>query len=154
MPVQEVWADGSVHTLAEKRLTQAYQIINVPDFCNECGNCRTFCPSSGAPYLDKPHVHLSRTSLHAHGEGFFLAADNTLESMAGGEKGVLTKEKGTFCFEDEDVQVTIDAGTLGARVVVLKRPIDRKSLWPAAEAGFLYRLLSGRQPFCSHVPAG
>jgi putative selenate reductase len=39
-------------------VTQPYQIVNVADFCNECGNCTTFCPTSGAPYRDKPRVHL------------------------------------------------------------------------------------------------
>ncbi len=29
------------------------QIIHVDYMCNECGNCRTFCPYSSAPYLDK-----------------------------------------------------------------------------------------------------
>lgn len=29
------------------------QIIHVDYMCNECGNCRSFCPYAGAPYLDK-----------------------------------------------------------------------------------------------------
>jgi putative selenate reductase len=31
---------------------QAVQTLNIADFCNECGNCTTFCPSAGAPYKD------------------------------------------------------------------------------------------------------
>lgn len=30
-----------------------YQIVHLDAFCNECGNCATFCPWEGAPYLDK-----------------------------------------------------------------------------------------------------
>ena len=30
------------------------------DFCNECGNCVTFCPTSGEPYRDKPRLYLDR----------------------------------------------------------------------------------------------
>lgn len=30
-----------------------YQIIHLDAYCNECGNCATFCPHSGAPYKDK-----------------------------------------------------------------------------------------------------
>lgn len=30
-----------------------YQIIHIDKLCNECGNCETFCPYSGAPYKDK-----------------------------------------------------------------------------------------------------
>ena len=29
------------------------QIIHVDYMCNECGNCRSFCPYDSAPYLDK-----------------------------------------------------------------------------------------------------
>ncbi|MDR0879343.1 MAG: putative selenate reductase subunit YgfK [Clostridioides sp.] len=29
------------------------QILHVDYMCNECGNCRSFCPWDGAPYLDK-----------------------------------------------------------------------------------------------------
>lgn len=29
------------------------QIVHVDYMCNECGNCRSFCPYAGAPYLDK-----------------------------------------------------------------------------------------------------
>ena len=29
------------------------QIIHIDAMCNECGNCETFCPYSGAPYRDK-----------------------------------------------------------------------------------------------------
>ena len=29
------------------------QILHVDAMCNECGNCRTFCPWGGAPYMDK-----------------------------------------------------------------------------------------------------
>lgn len=29
------------------------QIIHVDSMCNECGNCKSFCPYASAPYLDK-----------------------------------------------------------------------------------------------------
>jgi putative selenate reductase len=31
-----------------------HQIACFQDFCNDCGNCDTFCPEDGGPYLDKP----------------------------------------------------------------------------------------------------
>ena len=30
-----------------------HQVIHVDYMCNECGNCRSFCPWDSAPYLDK-----------------------------------------------------------------------------------------------------
>jgi putative selenate reductase len=33
---------------------KAHQIGTFQDFCNECGNCDTFCPEDGGPYVEKP----------------------------------------------------------------------------------------------------
>ncbi len=30
-----------------------YQILHLDAYCNECGNCQTFCPHTGMPYKDK-----------------------------------------------------------------------------------------------------
>ena len=30
-----------------------YQVLHIDAYCNECGNCATFCPHSGRPYKDK-----------------------------------------------------------------------------------------------------
>ena len=29
------------------------QVIHVDYMCNECGNCKSFCPYASAPYKDK-----------------------------------------------------------------------------------------------------
>lgn len=53
-------------------LTQEPQILNLGDFCNECGNCTTFCPTAGDPYLDKPRLHLSEQSFNDSRFGYFI----------------------------------------------------------------------------------
>ena len=30
-----------------------FQILHIDAYCNECGNCATFCPHDGGPYLKK-----------------------------------------------------------------------------------------------------
>ncbi|MEK6675517.1 MAG: hypothetical protein AABZ47_07675, partial [Planctomycetota bacterium] len=35
-------------------IEQSIQIACFADFCNECGNCDTFCPEYGGPYIKKP----------------------------------------------------------------------------------------------------
>ena len=35
---------------------EKHQIIHVDYLCNECSNCKSFCPYSSAPYLDKIHT--------------------------------------------------------------------------------------------------
>jgi putative selenate reductase len=51
----------------------SYQILHVDEMCNECGNCETFCPHSGAPYKDKTTLFHSEEVFHAsHNDGFLL----------------------------------------------------------------------------------
>ena len=54
-------------------LKQEPQVLNIGDFCNECGNCTTFCPTAGDPYLDKPRLHLSEQSYNEANEGYHLS---------------------------------------------------------------------------------
>jgi ferredoxin len=35
-------------------IEREHQIANFADFCNECGNCDTFCPEYGGPFVEKP----------------------------------------------------------------------------------------------------
>lgn len=41
--------------VAERFVTEkSMQIANFADYCNECGNCDTFCPEYGGPFIEKP----------------------------------------------------------------------------------------------------
>jgi putative selenate reductase len=42
------------------------------DFCNECGNCTTFCPTAGEPYLDKPRLYLDQAEFEAQRDNAFM----------------------------------------------------------------------------------
>jgi putative selenate reductase len=46
-----VSAEGAPFVVRER-----HQIASFQDFCNECGNCDTFCPEEGGPYLEKPRL--------------------------------------------------------------------------------------------------
>jgi len=67
-------ADGeiTISNLAPIVFEQNTQIITIGDFCNECGNCDTFCPTSGAPYKTKPHIFLSKKSFTQESEGYHI----------------------------------------------------------------------------------
>jgi putative selenate reductase len=56
----------------EVRETQ--QIATFQDFCNDCGNCDTFCPEDGGPYLEKPRLFgsLEAWRRHSDRDGFFV----------------------------------------------------------------------------------
>jgi len=51
---------------------QAFQIALLTDFCNECGNCTTFCPTQGEPYRDKPRLYLDRVEFEAQQDNAFM----------------------------------------------------------------------------------
>ena len=44
----------------EVPVTEDRQIGNFVDFCNECGNCDTFCPEDGGPFVLKPRFFVNR----------------------------------------------------------------------------------------------
>jgi putative selenate reductase len=51
------------------------QIGNYADFCNECGNCDTFCPEYGGPFVEKPSFHGTVESFEAAAprDGFYVS---------------------------------------------------------------------------------
>lgn len=65
---------GGINILPGKvwRVDQAFQIAVLTDFCNECGNCTTFCPTAGAPYRDKPRLYLNRADFEAQQDNAFM----------------------------------------------------------------------------------
>jgi putative selenate reductase len=72
-------ADGRV--TAEKggvfEVAKPHQIANFQDFCNECGNCDTFCPEDGGPYIEKPRFFGSLDAFRARPDrdGFYCRRD-------------------------------------------------------------------------------
>ncbi len=54
------------------RVAQAFQVAVLTDFCNECGNCTTFCPTAGVPYRDKPRLYLDRREFDAQQDNAFM----------------------------------------------------------------------------------
>jgi len=58
-------------------IKQEYQIVHITDLCNHCGNCTTFCPTSGKPFMDKPRLALSDESYRVEDNVFLPFKDNT-----------------------------------------------------------------------------
>jgi putative selenate reductase len=49
------------------------QILHIDSLCNECGNCKTFCPYNGAPYKDKVTLFASEIEFNkSSNDGFYL----------------------------------------------------------------------------------
>lgn len=53
-------------------ISQPYQVAVFADFCNECGNCTTFCPSAGRPYRDKPRIYRQKAEFERESDNAFM----------------------------------------------------------------------------------
>ena len=112
-PVQEAsFKDGKldIRDAGTFAITQEPQVLNICDFCNECGNCTTFCPTAGAPYKDKPRIHISEQSYIDAETGYRLSG-NTLYFKSGGYQSVLTYHNGDFLYHSPIAQVRFDGKT-------------------------------------------
>ena len=68
---------GKVEEVAGGRFEvgKVHQIANFQDFCNECGNCDTFCPERGAPWQIKPRLYTSVAAWEERGrDGWLLGS--------------------------------------------------------------------------------
>ncbi|KAF5034896.1 putative oxidoreductase YgfK [anaerobic digester metagenome] len=93
-------------------IKQKIQTYNVGEFCNECGNCRTFCPTSGAPYLDKPKVWITREAFDKAPSGYHFSSDNGSRILLHKtEQGLskLVQTAGGFVFEKNNAQLKFDS---------------------------------------------
>ncbi len=145
---------GVVETLKQEEVTQPYQIVNIADFCNECGNCETFCPTKGAPYRDKFKLHLSRESFETYGRGFYFPGPGRMEGIMEGERRWLREEAGEIVVEDSTIKAVLDERTLTARDVTFKKDVTSRDLGEITRMVVLYRWLRGREPFLQSIGGG
>jgi putative selenate reductase len=56
------------------RVEKKHQIANFADWCNECGNCDTFCPEYGGPFIQKPSFFANRETWldNPKRDGFYI----------------------------------------------------------------------------------
>ena len=74
------------------------QIIHVDYMCNECGNCRTFCPYSSAPYLDKFTLFASEEDMaDSSNNGFVVLDPETVRCRIRLNGQICSWQKGEDC---------------------------------------------------------
>ena len=136
--------DGGIEIVDREtvRIAQRHQVVNIGDFCNECGNCTTFCPTRGAPWKDKVRMHVTAKSLDASGRGCRFSAPGRLEGICGGAPWRLEMAAEGFVYEDRRLRAVLDR-RYRAREVQLKGdgpgPV---SLRPAVEMAILAQALA------------
>jgi putative selenate reductase len=100
-------ANGKLEIVNDEifEVKQPYQIINIANFCNECGNCNTFCPTNSAPYKEKPKFYLTASSFNHSEEGYFLEKNEnkkTLLFKQNHSTSSLTELSKEYLFESEN----------------------------------------------------
>ena len=157
-PIQTAVADGkggaSIRTEGRQALDQAYQIVNLADFCNECGNCAAFCPTSGAPYLDKFRVHLSKASYDQGPDGFHFSSASLVLIKRAGSEATLKISENALRYEDGGLTVELDPASFEARQATLTDGRSEASLLPAAEAAVMWALMKDHPLFIRGADAG
>jgi putative selenate reductase len=96
------------------KVEQQYQVLNVADFCNECGNCRTFCPTKGSPYKDKPRLCLTKESFALEDSVYFIGFHENkpcIKSKFNGKEAALYLEESEFLYRSEGVTAALDKKT-------------------------------------------
>ncbi len=120
---------------------QAYQVLNVADWCNECGNCTTFCPTRGAPYKDKPKLCLSEESFRDEPLAYRLGEKNGHPIIwfkeENGPKS-LEWQGAAYVYETEEARVELDGSDFSVRRV---QPKTKKTAEIELQAAASLRLL-------------
>jgi putative selenate reductase len=139
--------DGATTATVPFVADQHYQIAVLTDFCNECGNCVTACPTSGVPYQDKPRLYLNRDEFEAEDDNaFMLFEDGSIEGRFHGETHRLS-DNGVLDYSGPGLTATLDRRSLAVSAATVDG--DGASLEPAA---VLYTLLAGLDGSMGHLP--
>ena len=121
-------------------IKQKYQILNIDDFCNECGNCETFCPTSGKPYKDKPKVFLTKRSFAKKEDGFY-ADGCTLNFRSGNKLYKLEERKEKVLFSSSEDELTLAKNSF--EVLAADIGSDSENVLNTAIALRMYVVLQG-----------
>ncbi|NQT62685.1 MAG: FAD-dependent oxidoreductase, partial [Candidatus Marinimicrobia bacterium] len=138
-----------IEVLNEKQITRATgvlelkqepQVLNIGDFCNECGNCTTFCPTAGDPYLDKPRLHVSEQSFNDSSSGY-LIHEKGIRFKHEDQEYELSYKDDVYLFHSTQGQVSFDAGSKAIVSFNLKHQEVKMSTRDALEMIVLYENL-------------
>lgn len=134
--------DGDVEIQNEGifEVKQKYQILNIGNFCNECGNCNTFCPTNSAPYKEKPKFWLTKSSFGLADEGFYMNDKKTLTFKHRGEIFILKENRTDYMYNTEYFEATINKNDFSIKNIHFKSEIAKEAqFYRAAEMSILLK---------------
>lgn len=126
---------------------QSLQIINLADFCNECGNCNTFCPTQDAPYQIKPRLCLDEASFNSETErGIILRRQGDalrLRAHYKNQELILEKDEDTISFFSSTLYLKLNAESFEIIDAVAEQQAYEGGLFDTRPAFELATLLIG-----------
>ena len=97
------------------RVAQPVQIVNLGDACNDCGNCTPFCPTSGAPYKDKPRFWADQAAFEESNTDCYRferqGESLMLEAKLGGQSHRLTRSPAGLEYLSPQLRAELDPDT-------------------------------------------
>lgn len=94
-------------------LKKKEQIATLADFCNECGNCDTYCPEHGGPYIEKPRFFFSEESYQKFedSDGFYFPKPYSMRGRINGIEYELSYEPGVchYRWHSPEVEILLNA---------------------------------------------
>ncbi len=109
-------AEGELRIVGHERfeVAQTRQILHVDDFCNECGNCTTFCVHQGRPFTDKPRLFLSEDGFNGEEDNAFhierAQGEWVIRRRQGGDESFLSLRSGDDGRIYEDRRLRVELG--------------------------------------------
>jgi putative selenate reductase len=144
IPVYKVYNNGSdkkFEVINYFETKQNNQILNVADFCNECGNCVTFCPTSGSPFQTKPRFYLTEESFNNEEYGYYISENQIKYKNKSGIK-YLTLKNNFMTYESDNVIIKFKNDNFDLVDVKFKtNGIDKLNLEHATEMYYLFKNL-------------
>ncbi len=128
-------------------IAQARQIIHVDDFCNECGNCATFCVHQGKPYADKPRLFLNEADFQQEADNDFHVAGDTIRRREGGHESALTLTDDGMVFEDTHMRIALSPDFEVQRMELKEAFEGELPLLEAAEMAVILKGVAESLPF-------
>lgn len=128
-------------------IQQSTQILHIADWCNLCGNCETFCPTSGAPHQEKPSLYLNKTAFNQADQAYyfiFTEDEQTLLFRKGAEIHSFAENPINFTYITKGYTAQINKQNFEIQHIQYR---DKESTITLAKAAEMSVILEGARQF-------
>ena len=122
----------------EFAINQTRQVAHIDDFCNECGNCSSFCVHQGKPYADKPRVYFDKKVFETDSDNAYYFTAKTAARREGGKTQTLKIAAKSLTYSDDRMIVEMNRDFSVKSVEFAKKITGTVTLAAAAEMLALY----------------